>query len=145
MLYVSAVGLSISAAIELLRAVAVLVVVAGLGKPAPILYAVLAQGDVMRLDAQVIAAARSLAVYFNSSLAALAVLKLAVIWTSLARGQVWAFWALLAAIVIAQTSAFVADAAIGHRTLVVNVVVSALQAVMLGLAAWGLFARGGGC
>ncbi len=141
MLYIGAAGLTLSAAVQLVMAAVVLVVVVVLGKPAPILYVVLPQEDVGRLDPQVIAASRALAVYFNSSLAALAVLKLCVIWTSLVRGQAWAFWALLGAVAITQTSAFLADAAIGHRTLVANVVLSALQATMLGLAAWGLFGR----
>ena len=135
MLWIGAVGLTVSAVGQLLFAGAVLATVVVWGKPPPVLSVVLSSEQIQRLDPAVLAVSRTLAIYFQSTLASLALLKLAVIWGALVRQESWALWALAGAILLSQTGAFLADAAIGHRSLLLNLLLAALQAVMWALAA----------
>ena len=142
MLWIGAVGLTVSAVGQLLFAGAVLATVVVWGKPPPVLSVVLSSEQIQRLDPAVLAVSRTLAIYFQSTLASLALLKLAVIWGALVRQESWALWALAGAILLSQTGAFLADAAIGHRSLLLNLLLAALQAVMWALAAWGIYVVG---
>lgn len=142
MLWIGAVGLTISAGLQLAFAVGVLTALLVWGKPPPVLSVVLSAEEFERLDPAVLAAARTLAIYFQSSLASLALLKLAVIWGALVRQEQWALWALGGVIVVSQTGAFFADAAIGHRSLPLNLLLAALQALMWTLAAYGIYVAG---
>lgn len=139
MLWIGAVGLTISAGVQLVFAGAVLTAVLVWGKAPPVLSVVLSGEQVAGLDPAVLAATRTLAIYFQSTLASLALLKLPVIWAALVREQTWALWALGGAILVAQTGAFFADAAIGHRSLPLNILLAVLQAVMWALAACGIY------
>jgi hypothetical protein len=51
------------------------------------------------------------------------------------------FWALLISIGVAQMFSYFADAAIGNKTLVVNIVFTALYIAGMGLAGYGIFGR----
>ena len=139
MLWIGAVGLTVSAVGQLLFAGAVLTALVVWGKPPPVLAVVLSGEQIQRLDPAVLAVSRTLAIYFQSTLASLALLKLAVIWAALVRHEAWALWALGGVILVSQAGAFFADAAIGHRSLVLNLLLAALQAGMWALAASGMY------
>jgi hypothetical protein len=141
-LWIGAVGLTVSAVGQLLFAGAVLAVLVVWGKPPPVLAVVLSSEQIQRLDPAFVAVSRTLAIYFQSSMASLALLKLALIWGALVRQEAWALWALAGAILISQTGAFLADAAIGHRSLLLNLLLATLQAVMWALAASGIYLAG---
>lgn len=87
MLKIGAVALTTSAGFNLLLAATILIAIVGLGKNPPILYVSLEQADVTRLDQQVLATFKSLAIYFNSAVVTFCLLSLFVTWMGLARGQ----------------------------------------------------------
>lgn len=105
------------------------------------LFIVFEESEISELGTKAISTINSLAILFNSCAAALSLLALFVIWSSLINGQRWAFWALLITIGFAQILGFIADAAIGNKTVPVNIVLSALYVVGIGLAGYSVFAR----
>lgn len=138
MLKIGAVVLTISAGFNLLLAAAILVAITCLGKNPPILYVSLGQAEVAPLGEQVLATFKSLAVYFNSAVVTFCPLSIFVIWAGLSQGQKWAFWALFITMGITQILGFVADSFIGNKTLVVNIVLTAMYLLGMGLSWYGL-------
>jgi hypothetical protein len=59
----------------------------------------------------------------------------------LARGQGWAFWALLITAGIGQVSAFIADSFIGNKTLGVNIVFTIVYLLGFVLSYYGLWMK----
>ena len=143
MLRASAIVLSIWGGINLFLASLILTIVIFFHGNSPLLAMVFESSEVGRLDARVIASLNCLTILYNSSAAALSVLALFVIWTNLVNGRRWAFWALLTTIGLVEMLAFVASAPIGNARWQVNVVLSALYVVGIGLAAPMLFASKG--
>lgn len=141
MLKMGAVVLTISAGFNLLLASAILFAIIVLGKNPPILYVSLGQAEAAQLPEQVLATFKSLAIYFNSAVVTSCLLSIFVIWAALSQGQKWAFWALLITMGIGQILAFVADSFIGNKTLVVNIVLTAIYLVGMGLSWLGLRAN----
>jgi hypothetical protein len=139
MLKTGSVILTIHGGFNFLLATAILVAITVFQKTAPILYIVFGEAEVPKLDSKVLATAKSLAVLFNTSAAALSFLAVWVIWCALIKGQHWAFWALLLVGVFAQAMGLVADAAIGTKTLMPNLVLTALFVIGIALAGYGLF------
>ena len=138
MLKIGAVVLTASAGFNLLLAAAILVAIIALGKNPPILYVSLEQVEVARLGEQVLATFKSLAIYFNSATVTSCLLSIFVIWMGLSRGQRWAFWALFITVGMGQISGFVADSFIGNKTLMVNIVLTAIYLLGMALSWWGL-------
>ena len=138
MLKIGAVVLTISAGFNLLLAAAILVAIIVLGKNPPILYVSLGQADTANLPEQVLATFKSLAIYFNSAVVTSCLLSIFVIWAALCQGRQWAIWALLITIGIGQILAFVADSFIGNKTLVVNIVLTAIYLLGMALSWFGL-------
>jgi hypothetical protein len=62
-----------------------------------------------------------------------------IVWCALVKRQQWAFWALFLGVGLAQTMGFVADAAIGTKTLIPNLALTVLFGVGIGLAGYGMF------
>jgi hypothetical protein len=141
MLKVGAIILTIVAVFNLLLAAGILVAIIFFGKNPPILYISMGQSEVANLDKPVITTFKSLAIYFNSAVVASCVGGLFVIWMGLARGQGWAFWALLLTAIIGQVSGFVADSFIGNKTLGVNIVFTILYLLGFGLSCFGLWMK----
>jgi hypothetical protein len=141
MLKVGAVILTIVSVFNLLLATVILISIIFFGKNPPILYVSMGQSEVADLSEQVLRTFKSLAIYFNSAVVASCVGGLFVIWMGLARGQGWAFWALLITAGIGQVSAFVADSFIGNKTLGVNIVFTILYLLGLGLSFYGLWMK----
>jgi hypothetical protein len=141
MLKVGAVILTIVSVFNLLLATVILISIIFFGKNPPILYVSMGQSEVADLSKQVLRTFKSLAIYFNSAVVASCVGGLFVIWMGLARGQGWAFWALLITAGIGQVSAFVADSFIGNKTLGVNIVFTILYLLGLGLSFYGLWMK----
>jgi len=105
----------------------------------PLLGMVFEKSEIARLDARVISALNCLTILYNSYAIALSVLAWFVIRLSLSKGQKWAFWALLITIGFVEIFAFVASAPIGNVRWQVNVVLSALYVVGIGLSGYSLF------
>lgn len=105
----------------------------------PLLGMVFEKSEIARLDAQVISALNCLTILYNSYAIALSVLVWFVIRFCLSKGQKWAFWALLITIGFVEIFAFVASAPLGNVRWQVNVILSALYIVGIGLSGWSLF------
>ena len=138
MLKIGAVVLTISTCFNLLLATAILVAIIFLGKNPPILYVSLDQAEAAQLPGQVLATFKSLAIYFNSAVVTFCLLSIFVIWAALSQGHKWAFWALLITMGTGQIMAFIADSFIGNKTLVVNIVLTAVYLLGMGLSWFGL-------
>ena len=141
MLKAGSIILSIWSGINFLLASLILTFIIFLKSNAPILVMVFEKSEISRLDARVISAVNSLAILYNSCAAALSVLALFVIWSSLINGQRWAFWVLLITIGFVQILGFIAFAAIGNQRWQVNIVLSTLYVVGIGLAGYSIFNR----
>jgi len=139
MLKAGSIILSIWSGINFLLASLILIFIIFLKSNAPILVMVFKKSEISKLDARVVSAVNSLAILYNSCAAALSVLASFVIWSSLINGQMWAFWVLLITIGFVQILAFIAFAAIGNQRWQVNVVLSALYIVGIGLAGYSIF------
>jgi hypothetical protein len=73
----------------------------------------------------------------NPCIAALCLLVLVIIWTSLVRRAHWAFWALVGALAPLQAFGFVSDTYLGNRNLGANLGSSLLLIVALSLCDYG--------
>ena len=107
----------------------------------PLLGMVFEKSEIASLDDMVITSLNTLTILYNSYAIALSVLAWFVIRLSLSKGQKWAFWALLITIGFVEILAFVASAPIGNVRWQVNVVLSALYIVGIGLSGYSLFNR----
>ena len=141
MLKTGSIILSIWSGISFFLASLILTMIIFLKKNAPILVMVFKESEISRLDAKVISAVNTLAILYNSCAAALSLLALFVIWSSLINGQREAFWALLITIGLVQILAFTAFSTVGNQRWPVNVVLSALYVVGIGLAGYSIFNR----
>jgi hypothetical protein len=97
------------------------------------------KSEIARLDARVISALNCLTILYNSYAIALSVLAWFVIRLCLSKGQKWAFWALLITIGFVEVFAFIASAPIGNVRWQVNIPLSALYVVGIGLSGYSLF------
>jgi hypothetical protein len=141
MLQAGSIILSIWSGINFLLAALILTMILFLKQNAPILIMVFQESEISRLDTRVISALNVLAILYNSCSIAISLLAWFVIWSSLINGQVWAFWVLLLAIGFVQIMSFIAFSAIRNQRWQVNVLLSALYVVGIGLAGYSLFSR----
>jgi hypothetical protein len=133
--------LSIWSGINIFLASLILTIVVFLNGNSPILVMVFEKSEIARLDAKVISALNCLTILYNSCAVALSILALFIIWSGLINGKRWAFWALLITIGFVEILAFVASAPIGNARWPVNVVLSALYIVGIGLSGYSIFKR----
>ena len=105
----------------------------------PLLGMVFEKAEIARLDARVISALNCLTILYNSYAIAFSVLAWFVIRLSLSKGQKWAFWVLLFVIGFVEVMAFIASAPIGNARWQVNVILSTLYVVGIGLSGYSLF------
>jgi len=107
----------------------------------PLLGMVFEESEIASLDAMVITSLNTLTILYNSYAVALSVLVWFVIRLCLSKGQKWAFWVLLITVGFVETFAFVASAPIGNVRWQVNIILSALYVVGIGLSGYSLFNR----
>lgn len=105
----------------------------------PLLGMVFEKAEIAGLDARVIAALNCLTILYNSYAVAFSILVWFVVRLCLSKGQKWAFWVLLITIGLVEILAFVASAPLDHARWQVNVVLSALYVVGIGLSGSALF------
>jgi hypothetical protein len=138
MLKAGAIVLTIVAVFNLLLAAGIIISIIFFGKNPPILYVSMGQPEVARLGRPVLTTFKSLAVYFNSAVVTSCLLSIFVIWMGLAHGQRWAFWALLITMGLGHIFGFIADSLIGNKTLIVNIILSVVDLLGIGLSWYGL-------
>ena len=116
------------------------IVVFGFGD-SPLLAMVFEEPEIAGFGAGAILALNCLTILYNSYAVALSVLVWLVVRFCLSKGQKWAFWALLVTIGFVEVFAFIASAPLGNVRWEVNVVLSALYVVGIGLSGYSLFTR----
>ena len=131
--------LSIWSGINCLLAALILTSVVIFNADSPLLVMVFERSEIARLDARVIASLNALTILYNSCSVVLSVLVWLLVRKSLIVGHKWAFWVLLFGIGFVEVMAFVASAPIGNARWQVNVVLSALYIVGIGLSGYSLF------
>jgi hypothetical protein len=105
----------------------------------PLLVMVFEKAEIAGLDARVILALNCLTILYNSYAVAFSIMTWFVNRLCLRKGQKWAFWALLITIGFVEIFAFIASAPIGNARWQVNIILSALYVVGIGLSGWSLF------
>jgi hypothetical protein len=105
----------------------------------PLLGMVFENSEIASLDAMVITSLNTLTILYNSYAVALSVLVWFVIRLCLSKGQKWAFWVLLITIGFVEIFAFVASAPLGNARWQVNIILSALYIVGIGLSGYSIF------
>jgi hypothetical protein len=136
--------LSIWSGINFLLAALILSSVVIFKANSPLLVMVFERSEIARLDARVIASLNALTILYNSCSMVLSVLVWLLIRKSLITGQRWAFWVSLFVIGFVEVMAFIASAPIGNARWQVNVVLSALYVVGIGLSGHSLYFRAAG-
>ena len=131
--------LSIWSGITFFLAALILTSVVIFNANSPLLVMVFEKSEIASLDAKVIASLNALTILYNSCSVVLSVLVWFIIRKSLIAGQKWAFWALLITIGFVEILAFIASAPLENARWQVNVVLSALYVVGIGLSGYSLF------
>lgn len=139
MLKAGAIILSIWGGINFLLAALILTSVVLFNGNSPLLVMVFQPTEIARLDPQVISALNCLTILYNSCAVALSILALFIIWSNLIKGEKRAFWALLITIGFVELLAFIASAEVGNARWQVNVVLSVLYVLGIGLAGYSIF------
>ena len=132
--------LSIWCVVNFILALLILSYVIVFHRNSPILQvASFSDAEIAGLGAKTIAALNCLTILYNSCSMVVSVLVWLLIRKSLIAGQKWAFWVLLAVIGFVEVMAFIASAPIGNARWQVNIVLSALYVVGIGLSGYSLF------
>jgi hypothetical protein len=97
------------------------------------------KSEIASLDTMVITSLNTLTILYNSYAVALSVLVWFVIRFCLSKGQKWTFWVLLVTIGFVEIFAFVASAPLGNARWQVNIILSALYIVGIGLSGYSIF------
>lgn len=139
MLKAGSILLSIWGGINLLLAALILTIVVLLKGNSPLLVMVFEPSEITSLDPRVIAALNTLTILYNSCAIALSILALFIIRSQLRHRQKGAFWVLFLAIGFVELFAFVGSAEVGNARWEVNVVLSVLYVLGIGLAGYAIF------
>jgi len=132
--------LSIWCGINIFLASIILTIVVFLNGNSPILQvASFSEAEIASLSAKVIASLNALTILYNSYAVAFSVLAWFVIRLCLSKGQKWAFWLLLITVGFVEILAFIASAPLGNARWQVNIPLSALYIVGIGLSGYSLF------
>jgi hypothetical protein len=131
--------LSIWSGINFLLAALILTSVVVFNANSPLLVMVFERSEIAALDSRVIASLNALTILYNSCSMVVSVMVWIIIRQNLVNGQKWAFWALLVTIGFVEVMAFIASAQVGHARWQVNVILSVLYILGIGLSGFALF------
>src|SRR4030042_2629677 len=130
--------LSIWSGINFLLAGLILTSVVIFNANSPLLLLVFEKSEIAILDAKVIASLNTLTILYNSCSMVVSVLVWLLIRKNLNTGQKWAFWALLFVIGFVEVMAFIASAEVGPVRWQVNVILSILYFVGIGVTGFAI-------
>jgi hypothetical protein len=133
--------LTIWSGIYFLLAALILTMVVIFNADSPLIVMVFEDSEIASLDARVVASFNALTILYNSCAMVLSVLVWLLIRKSLVAGQKWAFWVLVFGIGFLEVMAFIASAPIGNARWQVNIVLSALYVVGIGMSGYAIFKR----
>ena len=120
----------------------ILIIVVLFKGDSPLIVMVFEQSEIAGLGTKVVSSLNCLTILYNSCAIALSILVLYIIWSGLINSKKRAFLALLFTIGFVQLLAFIASAAVGNARWQVNVLLSALYVVGIGLAGYSIYIRG---
>ena len=138
MLKTGSIILSIWSGINFLLAALILTSVVIFNANSPLLVMVFEKYEIASLDTRVIASLNTLTILYNSCSMVLSLLVWLIIRKNLNTGQKWAFWALLFVIGFVEVMAFIASAEVGHVRWQVNVILSILYVVGIGVTGFAI-------
>ena len=110
-----------------------------IGKYAPILKMTLTDEEINAIQPKALTTTKALAIMHNSGATLSTFLSIVVVWTGLVHGYKWAFLVLLIAGIFGHTFWFIGDSFIGNKTLIVNVILSALFLTGISLVGYSIF------
>jgi hypothetical protein len=139
MLKAGSIMLTIWSGINFLLAALILTSVVVFNTDSPILALVFEESEIAGLSAKTIEALNTLTILYNSCSMVVSVLVWTVIRKNLIAGQKWAFWVLLCVIGFVEVMAFIASAQVEHARWQVNVVLSALYVMGIGLSGYAIY------
>ena len=139
MLKAGSIILSIWSGINFLLAALILTSVVVFNANSPLLVMVFERTEIAALDSRVIASLNALTILYNSCSVVVSVMVWIIIRQNLVNGQKWAFWALLVTIGFVEVMTFIASAQVGHARWQVNVILSVLYILGIGLSGFALF------
>ena len=138
MLKAGSIILSIWSGINFLLAFLILTSVVIFNADSPLLVMVLAKPEIAAIDSRVIASLNTLTILYNSCSIVVSVMVWIIIRQNLVNGQRWAFWILLFTLGFVEVMAFIASAQVGHARWQVNIILSILYALGIGLTGYAL-------
>lgn len=138
MLKAGSIILSIWSGINFLLAALILTSVVIFNANSPLLVMVFEKPEIAGLDSRVIASLNALTILYNSCSVVVSVMVWIIIRKNLVNRQKWAFWALLFTIGFVEVMAFIASAQVGHARWQVNVILSVLYVLGIGLTGYAL-------
>jgi len=138
MLKTGSIILSIWSGINFLLAALILTNVVIFNANSPLLVMVFEKYEIASLDTRVIASLNTLTILYNSCSMVLSLLVWLIIRKNLNTGQKWAFWALLFVIGFVEVMSFIASAEVGHVRWQVNVILSILYVVGIGVTGFAI-------
>ena len=140
MLKKGSIVLSIWCVLNFILAFTILSYVIIFKRNSPILQvASFSEAEIANLSAKTIAALNCFTILYNSCSVVLSMLVWLLFRKNLIAGQKWAFWVLLFVIGFVEVMAFIASAPIGNARWQVNIILSALYVVGIGLSGYSLF------
>lgn len=141
MLRAGSITLTVWSGINLLLAALILTSVVLFNANSPLLVMVFNHSEIANLEPRAISALNALTILYNSCAVAVSILVLFIIRTQLIHKEKRAFWALLFTIGFVELMAFIGSAEVGNARWQVNVVLSVLYVVGIGLTGDALFRR----
>jgi len=120
----------------------ILIIVVLFGGDSPLIVMVFEQSEIAELSTKVVSSLNCLTILYNSCAVAFSIMAFYIIWSGLIKGKIRAFWTLLIMIGFVQLLAFIASAAVGNARWQVNVLLSILYVVGIGLAGYSILIQG---
>jgi hypothetical protein len=109
-----------------------------MGKYAPILKMTLTDNEIEAASPKLLVTTKALTIMHNSGATLLSFIVVVLIWTCLIHGYKWSFWLLLFVGIFGHTFWYIGDSFIGNKTLIVNSILTALFAVGISFAGYGI-------
>lgn len=141
MLKAGSIILTLWCGINFLLAALILTSVVLFNANSPLLVMVFNHSEIANLEPRAISALNALTILYNSCAVAVSLLVLFIIRSQLIHREKRAFWALLFTIGFVELMAFIGSAQVANARWQVNVVLSVLYVVGIGLTGYALFRR----
>ena len=138
MLRVGAIILFLMTGFIMLLGAFYLVIVIGFDNLNPYFFSNAYNEEIATLSQEIFAMVKYLVILLNAVTVGYCFLMLLTIWKNLIKGQKWAFWVIVIMFGFMHIMLFIADAAIGNKNVILNIVWSVLALTGIVLSGYGL-------